>query len=563
MTRFRILIIVLVLWLVVIFNLERPDFEFLGATNIDIHTSVYVIAAIASIGAIGFPDLSRNFATILVPSLMSYIVGLYLFSSPINEQPIYIVITEIVIITFTVALARRVSFVLTQFEATVEDVLLKASDLRVMMKQPGEGMVNEELERARYFGHPVGFIMLQLADILKDTQEARDIHFDFEATLRRRYVQLRAAQVTRLLLPRVAIIIWDNEDMIIALPQSDEEMTFTAAYALNRELAVQLNLTIPMGMSTFSNDGFIYEDLINHARNNLLVFADLTLGETELAPTSDGDTPTQSTRTRSRLSFPWRKATGQIASVFAPLPAYKTASEELNAFGRQRGKKLYNPNFWLYNIPYQSLASRQFYTVFKRFFDLAIVLMSMPVVLPVIGILALLVKMEDGGPIFFMQDRTGWGGRTFKMYKFRSMVPDSREVLRQLAAKGLAKIDDNGNLTEPLKLERDPRITKIGWIIRRTSLDELPQLLNVLKGDMSLVGPRPTSWKVSNYTLAQTGRLDVKPGITGLWQITERGSTDFDVWLLWDRAYIEHMCLTLDLQILVRTVGKVFTRSGR
>ncbi len=563
MTRFRILIIVLVLWLVVIFNLERPDFEFLGATNIDIHTSVYIIAAIASIGAIGFPDLSRSLATILVPSLLAYIVGLSIFNSPVNEQPIYLVITEILIITFTIALARRVSFVLTQFEATVEDVLLKASDLRVMMKQPGEGMVNEELERARYFGHPVGFIMLQLADILKNVQASKDIHFDFEATLRRRYVQLRAAQVTRLLLPRVAIIIWDNDDMIIALPQSDEEMTFTAAYALNRELAVQLDLTIPMGMATFSTDGLVYEDLISHTRNNLLVFADLTMGEPEPAPSGEGDTPTQATRSRIRSPFSWRKAREQIASLLAPLPGYKTAAEEINAFDRQRGKKLYNPNFWLYNIPYQSLAARQFYTIFKRFFDLAIVLLSMPIVLPVIGIVALVIKMEDGGPIFFKQDRTGWGGHTFKMYKFRSMAPNSRDLLRQLASQGLAKIDDNGNLTEPLKLERDPRITKVGWIIRRTSLDEIPQILNVLKGDMSLVGPRPTSWKVSNYTLAQTGRLDVKPGITGLWQITERGSTDFDVWLLWDRAYIEHMCLTLDLQILVRTVGKVFTRSGR
>jgi lipopolysaccharide/colanic/teichoic acid biosynthesis glycosyltransferase len=567
MTRFRIIIILLVVWLAFIFNLERPDFEFLGFANIDLNTTVYVIAAISAVAAIAFPDITRNTATLLIPTFLGYVVGMYLVNRPINQQPISLTVTEIAILSLTVFMARHISLILTRFESTVEDVLLKPQDLRILNKQRGEEAIVDELDRARYFGHPVGLIVLQMANILRGAEKFDSVHFDFELALRRRYVQLRAAQVTRLLLPKVAIIIWDNEDMIIGLPQSDEEMTFTAAYALNRELAVQLNLSVPMGMATFSRDGLIYEDLLNHARNNLLVFADLTtLDEAPVASPDDNSTKADDTATKkSRLPFRinWARTKTIVASLMTPLPSYKTLEEERDLFSHAQGKKLYNPSFWLHDIPYQSLASRQVYQVFKRGIDLAMVFLSMPLVLPLMLVIAALIKLEDGGPVFYSQERTGWGGHTFRMYKFRSMVPNSKDVLRQLAAQGLAKIDENANLTEPLKLERDPRITRIGRFIRRTSLDEIPQILNVLKGDMSIVGPRPTSWKVSNYTLAQTGRLDVRPGITGLWQITERGSTDFDVWLLWDRAYIDHMCLSLDIQIIIRTIGKVFTRSGR
>jgi lipopolysaccharide/colanic/teichoic acid biosynthesis glycosyltransferase len=113
-----------------------------------------------------------------------------------------------------------------------------------------------------------------------------------------------------------------------------------------------------------------------------------------------------------------------------------------------------------------------------------------------------------------------------------------------------------------LKLDPDPRITRIGRILRKTSLDELPQLLNVLRGDMSIVGPRPTSWGLSRYQLKHTERLNVRPGLTGLWQISARGNTDFDIWLQWDNAYIDKMSFFLDMQIFVRTIGKVLKRKG-
>jgi len=161
-----------------------------------------------------------------------------------------------------------------------------------------------------------------------------------------------------------------------------------------------------------------------------------------------------------------------------------------------------------------------------------------------------------------VQQRTGLGGRRFNMYKFRTMVPDAEAKLKELAAQGLAKLGPDGRLAEPLKLDRDPRVTRIGRILRKTSLDELPQIINVLRGDMSLVGPRPTSWGLDSYTLLHTERLTIRPGITGLWQIGARGSTDFDDWLRWDMLYIDKISFALDFQILLRTIGQVLKRQG-
>ncbi|NWF71325.1 MAG: sugar transferase [Chloroflexi bacterium] len=213
-------------------------------------------------------------------------------------------------------------------------------------------------------------------------------------------------------------------------------------------------------------------------------------------------------------------------------------------------------------MPYQSITSRTIYQVVKRSLDVLVVLLSFPVTLPVMGLIALAIKATDGGSIVFRQERTGWGGRRFKIYKFRTMVENAEEMLKELAKQGLAVLDEKGRLAEPLKLDPDPRITRIGRILRKTSLDELPQLFNVLKGDMSIVGPRPTSWGLNRYQLRHTERLNVRPGITGLWQISARGNTDFDIWLQWDSAYIDKMSFLLDIQILFRTVGKVLQRKG-
>jgi lipopolysaccharide/colanic/teichoic acid biosynthesis glycosyltransferase len=188
--------------------------------------------------------------------------------------------------------------------------------------------------------------------------------------------------------------------------------------------------------------------------------------------------------------------------------------------------------------------------------DITLVLLALPLLLPVFLLVALVIKIESpNGPAIFAQDRTGKYGKRFKMYKFRSMVPEADELKKELAHLNELKWPD-------FKIPDDPRITRVGHILRKTSLDELPQLLNVLKGDMSLVGPRPTSFSADTYDLWQTARLDVTPGITGLWQILGRAETEFHERLRLDIAYIKHRSLWLDVQILFRTVWVVFSQRG-
>ncbi|MFO7166528.1 MAG: sugar transferase [Chloroflexota bacterium] len=206
--------------------------------------------------------------------------------------------------------------------------------------------------------------------------------------------------------------------------------------------------------------------------------------------------------------------------------------------------------------PERALLRGRAYTYTKRAFDLAFCIAALPIVLPLLAICALLIKLESpDGPVVFAQYRTGKHGRRFKLYKFRTMVPNAEELKRQLAHLNERKWPD-------FKISNDPRITRVGRILRKTSLDELPQVLNVIRGDMSLVGPRPTSFDASTYKLWQTERLDVEPGLTGLWQVYGRGQTEFDQRLRLDIAYIEHRCMALDIELLLRTFVVVLTGRG-
>lgn len=196
------------------------------------------------------------------------------------------------------------------------------------------------------------------------------------------------------------------------------------------------------------------------------------------------------------------------------------------------------------------------YLFVKRIMDIALVSISIPLWLPALVIIALVIRVTSPGErVIFRQLRTGQGGRRFDMYKFRTMVPNAEELKSKYAHLNELQWPD-------FKITNDPRITPVGKFLRKTSLDELPQVLNVLKGDMSLVGPRPTSFGPETYKLWHTSRLDVKPGITGLWQVFGRARLEFDDRLRLDIAYIERASLWLDIQILVLTVLAVFQQRG-
>lgn len=187
--------------------------------------------------------------------------------------------------------------------------------------------------------------------------------------------------------------------------------------------------------------------------------------------------------------------------------------------------------------------------------DLTLCLAMMPVLAPILILSALAVRLDSPGPILFRQQRTGLHGVRFEMLKFRTMVADAEELKASLAHLNILPPPD-------FKIIDDPRITRVGRFLRKTSLDEFPQVLNVLRGEMSLVGPRPTSFAASTYHLWHAERLEVVPGITGLWQVFGRNECTFDERLRLDVEYIQRMSPLLDLQIMLRTVGSVVRRSG-
>lgn len=191
----------------------------------------------------------------------------------------------------------------------------------------------------------------------------------------------------------------------------------------------------------------------------------------------------------------------------------------------------------------------------KRVFDLVLCLLALPLVLPVLLLCMLAVRLDTPGPVVFTQSRTGRHGRRFKMFKFRTMVQNAEELKASLQHLNILPPPD-------FKILDDPRITRVGRFLRKTSLDELPQIINVMRGEMSLVGPRPTSFAATTYDLWHTMRLEVVPGITGLWQVKGRNNTTFDERLRLDIEYIRRMSLRLDLKILLMTVGSVFSRAG-
>lgn len=207
-------------------------------------------------------------------------------------------------------------------------------------------------------------------------------------------------------------------------------------------------------------------------------------------------------------------------------------------------------------LTFSATPTNEFALFVKRLVDIVVSSVCLIILSPLLLIVSLLIKMTSEGPVFFTQKRTGLYSRTFTMYKFRSMVADAEERKREV--RHMNEMDG------PIfKIRNDPRITGIGKWIRKTSIDEFPQLINVLKGEMSLVGPRPHPVEeVSGYTTWQRRRLSMKPGITGLWQIGGRSHTSFAESMKHDLNYIDNWSLWLDMKILLRTIPTILSGKG-
>ena len=192
------------------------------------------------------------------------------------------------------------------------------------------------------------------------------------------------------------------------------------------------------------------------------------------------------------------------------------------------------------------------YKFFKRTIDIACSLFGLLVLSPVLIIVSILIKLESDGPIIFSQDRIGYKGQKFKMYKFRSMVVNAEELKKKLA--------EQNEMSGPMfKMKNDPRVTKVGKFIRKTSIDELPQLINILKGEMSLVGPRPSLPKeVKEFEPWMMERLEVKPGLTCYWQVSGRNDIDFEDWMKLDIKYVRERRFLLDMKLIIKTFFVLF-----
>ncbi len=215
--------------------------------------------------------------------------------------------------------------------------------------------------------------------------------------------------------------------------------------------------------------------------------------------------------------------------------------------------------------------AKKIYYAAKRVVDFSLALLALIVLSPMLALVAIMIKLDSPGPVFFKQDRVGvrrktqnnvtyWQKTTFRCYKFRTMVQNADQSLHKSYIKALIDNDADsmaaiqGGDNTVRKLTRDPRITKLGRILRKTSIDEVPQFINVVKGEMSLVGPRPAiPYEVEMYKPWHYRRLETKPGITGLWQVTSRSSCDFDEIVELDIQYINHQTFWLDLKILLKT----------
>jgi len=198
--------------------------------------------------------------------------------------------------------------------------------------------------------------------------------------------------------------------------------------------------------------------------------------------------------------------------------------------------------------------------VMKRVFDLACSVFCLAVLSPVFALVAFLVKLDSKGPVFFGHTRVGRGGKEFTCFKFRTMVPDAQQVLEDLLENDP---EARSQWQKDYKLKDDPRITRVGRILRKTSLDELPQLWNVLKGEMSLIGPRPiVADEIEMYGQKSKYFFKVTPGITGLWQVSGRNDVDYHERVLLDEYYAKNWSVWLDIEILLRTIGAVVKKHG-
>jgi lipopolysaccharide/colanic/teichoic acid biosynthesis glycosyltransferase/GGDEF domain-containing protein len=582
MIRLRFAIILLAVWLIVLFNIERED-----ALNINLPTILYIASAVVVVITLFVPDfVLMRWYLVLLPFVSVYSLIRYVALIDGTIPPVLLIITESMILSVAFFIGWWLSSLIGNIERTYDSLVLDTKSSRILSGQEGEDLFNRELFRARQYERPVSLLLLK-TPTLKQLQRAYPGYLTYQVTLQHRYLKSRIAQLAETLLYTTDPIAWYGDDIVICLPETTSDRGFQLAQRIAAVIRVSLNLNVQIGIAELTKSTLLYQDLLKEAERNMHAF--MASPDTDYVIDDDDDDISDYTIKNDTQPIPAMKidldptlASAEKAnglSFFGKLQirfqifyerarfiltegAQMLPPHELELMVPAGSKLYYNPEFWVNRLPYQSDNARRFYSYFKRAIDIILVLAASPLILLLSLFVALAIKLEDGGPVFYSQFRTGHGGHQFRIYKFRSMVPNADKRMKEMGVRVNERnetVDEHGN-----KLINDPRITRIGRFIRKVSLDELPQLWSVFKGDMSLVGPRPTTFGVEKYTLLHTQRLSVKPGLTGLWQVYDRGDTDFNNRLIWDIKYIEKMCFWLDVQLIFRTITEqVLKRRGQ
>jgi lipopolysaccharide/colanic/teichoic acid biosynthesis glycosyltransferase len=580
MARLRFTITLLTLWLIFIFNIERSD-----ALGIDLPTAVYVASAFAIVGILVVPEtIATRWYVLLLPLLIGY--TLYRYDDLVNEDlPALIeLMVDWIVITTAFFIGRWLSSIVSGIERTYDSLVENDDNLRIVSGIKGEDVINQELFRARRYDRPVSLLYIKTPS-LKQLEKLYETFLPYQVSLQHRYLRSRIAQLTETLLYATDPVSWYGDDIVVCLPETEKAQAYELAGRIAKVLHFSLSLDVPIGVALFPIEGLLFTDLVEKAFDDLQYFtSDQVVGDdTSPIPvmTTDDDDIDSGDAIYDSAAFsqtsPYQpEETPKVLHVrlFNALRAnlrqwYHTVEyegdlippEEIVVEGAIEGKIFYNPNFWVNRLPPQSAMNRAVYRYIKRAMDVGAIMLASPLLLIIFTLVPFAIWLEDRGPIFFSHNRTGEGARRFRMYKFRSMVPDADKRMAEFGVM----VNERGDTVDKSdnKPVKDPRVTKVGVILRKTSLDELPQLWNILRGDMSLVGPRPTGFTEEKYTSFQKHRLSVKPGLTGLSQVYDRGNNDFDTRLIWDIKYIDKMSLWLDIQIILRTfLVQVLKRKG-
>jgi len=517
MTKIRIELMFAVCWFVLLFNIERLDL--FGEHPFNLSNSVYLSVIIVSIVTLLFPGLARRnlLASLLV--LFALYVGVRSVFYPVwNTGEISWYSLEFLALALSFLIMRQIGKAVVRFERAIKAFLLPNNKLADEGDPATMELIEREIYRARRSEQALSILYCVLkpeeGDVSAQDIQLNSLKWRVTEDFRRHYDQVKMAQILDKLTDKNDIVIAHEDGIALVLPETEPAAAREFALQISDAFLAGLGAETLVGMSQFPADGLLFEDLVGKAKENA-----------EVQPTG------------------------------TPLGGIRRGNFKVD---HKRRLKIETEANWIHNFDARPTRKAPIYTVAKRVFDLMVVLVLIPFFLPLFGLISLLIFLDDPGPVLYTQQRTGYGGRRFKLYKFRSMYTNAPVK----PAKRVVYEDGSVRYLWPEKDDNDTRITRVGRVLRKTSLDELPQLLNVLFGNMTLIGPRPTSWDLNMYTLQQTERLTVRPGITGLWQVCARESTNFDERVLWDIKYIENMSLWLDAQILWRTVSQVLSRRG-